>query len=410
MFFSSFFPGQITPRTPLFNSTKATYEGCCPSSSIHLYRVKADVYEAVKQLESGDIGAIRGLKFTTAGDLLHLGCPVRLSSSFLLPALSAFDDGSSTSEDFFFPDSSSSPPPSSPFLPAGTREGSAHKPLLSSSSTEEGGKKEIALRPGDCPSQNRETHAGLRKSGDFTADTLRESREKDKNAENESPVLAQSSAPSLQERPPQQHHGFPRLYRRRRSGSRGMQILPVCFSSLECASAREEEQVEAALAAASLSDVALRYTRDEGGKFTLWGMGQLHLQVIQATLREQFGESLQEHTISIQSLHPSALCPLPLSVCVHSRGILCLAKGPGVRGSSGSKSPPDAGLSPAIPPPAPYLLSCETCVSLCSCRYMQPLGLTCRALSKRCPVNRVMCLQCVFPSFQRKRAGVSSFR
>ncbi|KYF48736.1 elongation factor G C-terminus domain-containing protein [Toxoplasma gondii ARI] len=70
-------------------------------------------------------------------------------------------------------------------------------------------------------------------------------------------------------------------------------LSPVCFTSVACRNAREETEMAEALAAASLSDVALKFEKDEAGKFVLWGLGELHLQVIQARLRDEFGLSVE---------------------------------------------------------------------------------------------------------------------
>ncbi|PHJ24497.1 elongation factor g c-terminus domain-containing protein [Cystoisospora suis] len=236
-------------------------------------------------LESGDIGAIRGLRHTTAGDLLHLGCPSLLSSSFLLPVLSAFGDddhGCSHSEDFFLSSSSSC----SYSLLNETTLACNHE--SSSSSVKEMEDREENRRSKESR-ETEETEEAL------TSGALKEQTKKmigeSSSLVHTPPSLETSSTPS------HRHYGRHSLsgthYRRRRERGHFARLLPVCFSSLECANSREEEQVEAALAATSLSDVALRYTRDESGKFTLWGMGELHLQVIQATLREQFGISTE---------------------------------------------------------------------------------------------------------------------
>ncbi|PFH37497.1 elongation factor G C-terminus domain-containing protein [Besnoitia besnoiti] len=184
--------GRITPRTALFNSTKQCREpAACGNSVRRLYRIKADAYEAVSSLSSGDIGAIRGLTSVTAGDLLQAAsacCP-----AFSLPILAPF---------------------------------------------------QRHLAPG--------------------------------SPQTAGPAAAPGAPAPL-------HAAFSTLH----------SLSPVCFSAIECGNAREETEVGEALAAASLSDVALKFEKEEGGKFTLWGMGQLHLQVVQARLREEFGLSVE---------------------------------------------------------------------------------------------------------------------
>ncbi|KEP60016.1 UNVERIFIED_CONTAM: elongation factor G C-terminus domain-containing protein [Hammondia hammondi] len=79
----------------------------------------------------------------------------------------------------------------------------------------------------------------------------------------------------------------------RSSASSLHSLSPVCFTSIACRNAREETEVGEALAAACLSDVALKFEKDEGGKFVLWGLGELHLQVVQARLKDEFGLSVE---------------------------------------------------------------------------------------------------------------------